>query len=129
MAAGAAAAVLAYIFPDRAAFFQKQAAEAGRSRVLAEVNSLSDVAASMALGQRVSTLVVARGKADGSGAKWSGSVPTGPGKWTGTNPILPLAGTWKPWVLTSQNEFRPGPPIAYDSPEKAAEMAELKNVN
>jgi hypothetical protein len=55
-------------------------------------------------------------------------VPTGPCKWTGTNPILPLAGTWKPWVLTSQSEFRPGPPIPCASPQKAAEMAELKNV-
>ncbi|MGZ5898085.1 MAG: hypothetical protein ACXWJ6_17745, partial [Xanthobacteraceae bacterium] len=50
-----------------------------------------------------------------------------PGKWTGTNPILPMAGTWKPWVLSSSAEFRPGPPVAYDSPEKAAELAEIKS--
>jgi hypothetical protein len=37
-----------------------------------------------------------------------------------------MAGTWKPWVLSSASEFRPGPPIPYDSPEKAAELAELK---
>jgi hypothetical protein len=59
--------------------------------------------------------------------KIGGSVPEGPGKWTGTNPILPMAGTWKPWVLASPGEFRPGPPVPYDSPEKSAELAELKN--
>jgi len=34
---------------------------------------------------------------------------------------------WKTWVLTSPSEFRSPPPIAHDSPEKAAELAELKN--
>jgi hypothetical protein len=33
---------------------------------------------------------------------------------------------WKTWVLSSPSEFRSPPPIAYDSPEKAAELAELK---
>jgi hypothetical protein len=75
----------------------------------------------------VAALVVERGKADGADAKWTGSVPGGPGKWTGTNPILPMNGTWKPWVLSSPGEFRPTPPIPYDSPEKAAELAEIKN--
>jgi hypothetical protein len=38
-----------------------------------------------------------------------------------------MAGTWKPWVLASGNEFRPGPPLPYDSPEKKAELDEIKN--
>jgi membrane-associated phospholipid phosphatase len=126
-AAGAAAEVLAYVFPDRAAFFREKAQEAARSRLAAGVNYPSDVAAGLALGKEVAELVIARAKSDGTDAKWDGSMPTGPGKWTGTNPILPMAGTWKPWVLTSPSEFRPGPPVAYDSAEKAAELAELKN--
>ena len=127
VAAGAASEVLAYVFPDRAAFFREKAEEAARSRVTAGVNYPSDVAAGLALGGKVAALVITRGKSDGTDAKWTGSVPVGPGKWTGTNPILPMAGTWKPWVLSSPGEFRPVPPIAYDSPEKAAELAELKN--
>src|SRR5512132_2086652 len=59
-------------------------------------------------------------------AKWTGSMPTGPGKWNGTNPILPQMATWKTWVLASASEFRSPPPLAHDSPEKAAELAELK---
>jgi len=110
VAAGAASEVLAYIFPDRAAFFQERAEEAARSRLTAGVNYPSDVVAGMALGRQVAALVIARGKSDGTDAKWNGSVPAGPGKWTGTNPILPMAGTWKPWVLSSPDEFRPAPP-------------------
>jgi membrane-associated phospholipid phosphatase len=127
VAAGAASEVLAYLFPDRAAFFRQQAEEAARSRMIAGVNYPSDIAAGMALGKQVASLVIARGKSDGTDAKWTGSVPSGLGKWTGTNPILPMAGTWKPWVLASPSEFRPAPPIPYDSPEKRAELAELKN--
>lgn len=126
VAAGAASEVLAYIYPDRASFFRERAEEAAGSRLTAGVNYPSDVAAGMALGRQIAALVIARGKADGTDAKWIGSVPVGPGMWTGTNPILPMAGTWKPWVLSSPGEFRPGPPIPHDSPEKAAELAELK---
>jgi membrane-associated phospholipid phosphatase len=127
VAAGAASEVLAYIFPARAEYFRELAEEAARSRLIAGVNYQSDIAAGMALGREVAALVIARGKSDGTDAKWTGSVPTGPGKWTGINPILPLNGTWKPWVLSRPDEFRPGPPIPHDSPEKAAELAELKN--
>jgi membrane-associated phospholipid phosphatase len=127
VAAGAASEVLAYIYPDRAPYFREKAEEAAMSRVAAGVNYPSDIVAGLALGKQVAALVIERGKADGTDAKWTGSVPGGPGKWSGTNPILPMAGTWKPWVLSSPNEFRPGPPVPYDSPEKSVELAELKD--
>jgi membrane-associated phospholipid phosphatase len=127
VAAGAAAAVLSYLFPDRASYFAELADSAGRSRLLAAVQYPSDVSAGLELGRRVAARVIERGKSDGSDAKWTGTVPTGPGKWTGTNPILPQMAVWKTWVLTSPSEFRPPPPPAYDSPQKAAELAELKN--
>jgi len=126
-AAGAAASVLTYIFPDRAEFFAQRADEAGRSLLIAGIAYPSDVSVGLELGRKVAAQVIERGKADGSDAKWTGSVPAGPGKWNGTNPIMPMMGTWKPWVLSSPSEFRPGPPLPYDSAEKAAELAELKN--
>jgi hypothetical protein len=52
-------------------------------------------------------------------------VPTEPGTWNGTDPIAPTFGTFKPWVLTSGSQFRPGPPPAFDSEQQAAELAEL----
>ena len=36
-------------------------------------------------------------------------------------------GTWKTWILASGSEIRPGPPPAYNSPQMAAEMAEVRN--
>jgi hypothetical protein len=49
VAAGAASAVLAYIFPDCAAFFAEQAEAAGRSLLLAGVAYPSDVEAGLEL--------------------------------------------------------------------------------
>ena len=126
VAAAAAAAVLSYLFPDRAAYFADKAEEAGRSRLLAGVHYPSDISAGLGLGRQVAARVIERAKADGSDAQWTGSVPTGPGTWNGTNPILPQMAMWKTWVLDAPNEFRSPPPLAYDSPEKAAELVELK---
>ena len=125
--AGAASTVLGYIFLDDAAVFTQRAQEAGQSRLLAGVEYPSDVQAGMELGQKVGALVVERGKADGSDAKWTGSVPTEKGKWNGTNPIIPTFANWKTWVLTSGSQFRPGPPPAYDSDQEKAELAEVLN--
>jgi hypothetical protein len=127
VAAGAASAVLAAIFPDQAKVFLDKAEEAGQSRLLAGVDYPSDVQAGLELGRKVAALVIERGKGDGSEAQWTGSVPAEKGKWTGTDPVFPMAGTWKTWVLSSGSEIRPGPPPAYDSEQAAKEMAELVN--
>lgn len=126
--AGAASTVLAYLFPDNAKSYADQAEAATNSRVLAGVEYPSDAAAGLNLGRAVGALVVEYAKQDGSDAKWTGTVPTTKGTWNGTNPIQPMAGTWKTWVLKSGSELRPPPPYAYDSPEKAKEMAELKAI-
>jgi len=87
----------------------------------------SDVAAGMQLGRAVADLVIARAKTDGSDLPWTGSVPVGQGKWTGTNPIEPTAGSWRTWALTSGSQFRPGPRAAYDSEQLRRELDEGKN--
>lgn len=129
VAAGAASAILAYVYPDDAQSFTDQANAAARSRLLAGVHFPSDVQAGLDLGRAVANRVIERAKGDGSDAKWTGSVPAEPGHWNGTNPMEPLAGTWKPWVLASGDQFRPGPPPASDSPQEMAELAELKGIN
>jgi membrane-associated phospholipid phosphatase len=127
VAAGAAAAVLAYVFPQDAATFAAWEQEAARSRLEAGVAFPSDVAAGLMLGRQVGERAVAWGRADGSSDIWSGNVPRGLGTWSGTNPVEPLAGAWRPWVLTSGNQFRPGPPPALDSLQMARELAEVRN--
>jgi membrane-associated phospholipid phosphatase len=126
VAAGAAAAVLSSVFPDAAQAFAALAAEAGQSRVVAGVQYPSDVAAGLALGKQVGELAVARAEADGADAPFDpASLPTGPGLWFGT-PAAPTMGEWQTWVLGSGRDFRPEPPPAWDSPERAAELAEVK---
>src|SRR5215207_6306397 len=90
--------------------------------------SPSDIAAGLALGHAIGAEAVKRGKTDGFDAKWTGSVPTTAGSWTGTNPILPLAGTWRTWLIASGDALRPPPPPAPDSTQKISELAELKAV-
>jgi PAP2 superfamily len=53
----------------------------------------------------------------------------GPGLWTGTNPGGIDQARWKLFVLTSASQVRPRPPPAPDSPQRAAEIAEVKNFN
>jgi hypothetical protein len=46
--------------------------------------------------------------------------------WAGATPLEPLAGMWRTWVLTTQDQFRPGPPAAHNSPQRRAELDEIK---
>jgi hypothetical protein len=128
VAAAIGSAILGYVFPNDADFFTKQADDATRSRLLAGVDYPSDIAAGLELGRSIANLAIARGKTDGSDAKWTGSVPTEPGKWNGTNPVFPQGANLKPWVLSSPSEFRPGPPPAYDSAQEKAELQQLKDM-
>ena len=99
--AGAAGPVLTYLFPDaEPGRFDALAEEAATSRLWAGANYPSDVEAGLALGQAVGERAVARGKADGSDAKWDGSGRlTGEGTWEPTppkfveTPVEPLGGS------------------------------------
>src|SRR5262249_25532595 len=125
VAAGAGSAVLAHLFPAEAQRFTAAAEEASRSRVLAGVVYPSDARAGLELGRAVAARVIAYLKLDET--KWAGTVPVGPGLWQGKDPIGIEELRWKPFVLASASQFRPGPPPAPDSPERAAEVATVKN--
>src|ERR1700754_5183037 len=109
-AAGAAATVLSYFFPDETSSFKAMAEEAAQSRVLAGVQFPSDSSAGLELGRRVAEQVIARAKADGSDAVWTGTVPTGPCKWVGSKPPNFTQANWKPILFEKADEFRPPPP-------------------
>jgi membrane-associated phospholipid phosphatase len=126
-AASAAAEVLAYFFPSEAASFRSLAEEAARSRLYAGLQYPSDYFAGLDLGRQVAARVIERAKADGSDAVWTGSVPTGPCMWTGTNPGNVTATGWRPFLLSSAGEFRPPAPPACTSPEALAQVADVRN--
>ena len=125
-AAQAAATVLAHFLPAEAAAFQQMAEEAGWSRVLAGLQYPSDYEAGLALGRAVGEQVIAKAMADGSTAAWTGTVPTGPCKWIGTNPGNVTAANWVPLLLSSPSEFRSPEPPACDSPQVIAEKEAVR---
>jgi len=124
VAAGAGSTVLAHLFPKEAQRFAEAAEEASRSRVLAGVVYPSDARAGLELGRAVAARVIAYLKLDET--KWAGTVPVGPGLWQGKEPVGIDEMRWKPFVLTSASQFRPGPPPAPDSAERAAEVKNFK---
>lgn len=124
--AGAAAGVLAGLFPTDAARLEARAQDAGASRLLAGANYRSDVEAGLALGKAVAAKAVTRAAGDGASAQFTGTLPSGPGLWSGPNPLEPLAGTWQPWILASGSQIRPGPPPAVGSAEFQAALAEVQ---
>ena len=137
--AGAAAKVIAYLYPGEAALrLEEMAEEAAQSRVDAGTNTPSDVEAGLALGRGVADKVIAYAKTDGAGTPWNGRRPagigTGPAFWnpppgSSAQPTDPEAAKWKAWVLTSNSQFRPPPPPAYNSAgfkTAAQELIDLK---
>ena len=125
--AQAAAAVLAHFLPAEAQSFQTLAEQAGYSRVLAGLQYPSDNEAGLELGRRVAEQVIAKAKADGSDAPWTGTVPVGPCTWKGTNPGNVTAANWQPLLLDSPSQFRPAAPPPCDSPQVQAEAAAVRN--
>ncbi|HBY64340.1 MAG TPA: PA-phosphatase, partial [Solibacterales bacterium] len=107
--------------------FEIWAEEAGKSRLFAGVEMPTDYFAGRDLGKRVAEQVIAKARADGSDLPWTGTVPTGPCQWTGTNPGNVTGANWKPLLLASPSEFRPAPPPPCGSAEAAAELAAVKS--
>jgi membrane-associated phospholipid phosphatase len=126
VAGAVAVAILSEFFPQRASDFSKLAEEASRMRLLAGIAYPSDVEAGSELGRRVAQSVLEKGRLDGAEDPWKGSIPEGPGRWSGTSPVMPQAATWTPWLLTKPDEFRPPAPPAFDTPEFKAEMDQVR---
>lgn len=122
VAAGVADEVLGYLFPARAQLVHDlalaQARQGGRH-----------LRGSWFLGHAIGCLFVRYGKADGSDQPFTGTMPSGPGIWTGVNPVLTMCGTWKSWLLTGGDQFQPRDPYAYGSPADLADVAEVLEVS
>ena len=91
--AGTAVGILTSFFPKEEANLKAMAAEVGKTQLLMGANYRSDIDAGLTLGQAVAQKALARAATDGSDAKWTGTVPTGPGMWVGKDPLEPLQGT------------------------------------
>jgi membrane-associated phospholipid phosphatase len=134
--AGAATRLLGYLFPERTqASYDATADAVADSRVAGGMNFRSDVEAGLALGRAVADEVIAFAKTDGSDHHWDGKRPEGTGSWQAppgvaadkTQPVEPLAGTWRTWIVKPES-VRPGPPPAYGSEPFLAEAKEVLEV-
>lgn len=125
VAAGAASTVLGYLFPAQSEIFSDLAEEASRSRMFAGAALPSDVTVGLDLGRRVGQIVVSYARTDGSDAVFAGSYPPSATQWSGANPVTPLAGTWKPWVLAAGSDVRLPPPVT--GADLQAQVAAVKN--
>jgi membrane-associated phospholipid phosphatase len=128
VAAGAASVVLSRLFPDKTDFFNAQAQAAVDAMLHTGIYYRSDMEAGFALGQQVGERAIAWADANPLNLAPVEEIDGGDGKWSATNPILPNAGTWPTWALSSPNEFRPIPPLEYGSDELEAEMQELRDL-
>jgi membrane-associated phospholipid phosphatase len=114
---GAAAEVLAYLFPDRAGSLRRRAA--ARVRGSAELRR----------GRAIGAGVVKRARRDRSDAAFAGTRLSGVGFWTEPPgvpaPLEPAAGRWRPWNLRRGSEYRPARPPGPDDPGYGDDVREV----
>jgi hypothetical protein len=128
--AAASATMMREVLPQLAPEIDREIARDSVAERQAGV-SAARVAAGARIGRAVARSVTEWAKADGSDARWAGTVPTGPGMWrsaAGAAPFQAAAALRRPWVLDSMSQFRPKPPPAYDSPEFVAALDEVRRV-
>ena len=122
VAAGAAVAIIEHFYPHLTDSVNRMAHQVMSSRIAAGVAFRSDTKAGFELGKKIAKMQIEQTGDFILEKNFDGTIPTGPGFWNGKNPMLPLAGLNKTFVLENASQFRPGPPPNFDK-----EMAELKN--
>jgi hypothetical protein len=120
--AGAAAQVLEYLFPENFA-----------SIVTLEEQQLTHIAGhdtsqivdGRIIGHDVAKKVIAYAETGNNSSDeewWNLKVPSGPGKWSGTNPLGSSFGYEKTYILSSGAEFQPPPPYPFGSAKDLADV-------
>ena len=130
--AAVSAPVLTYLYPDSASAIANFAQQELAARMLSSTCFPSDLPPGQTIGSQVADLVIAYAKADNSNVPWTGTVPTGTDIWFSSAvppkpPLLPNWGLVHPWLMSSGDEFRPGPPPAFGSPDFLAGLAVVRN--
>jgi len=120
---GAAASVLAYLFPADIA-----EVEAIIDAMRGSAPNAGRFDAALASGRAAGQGVVAAALTDGSSAVVVPVVPVGPGFWIPTpvivTPQWPLV---RPMLMSSGSQFRPGPPPAFNSPVFLAALQRVRD--
>lgn len=128
--AGASVAVLSALFPADASFFESQL-QLEENEAAASDNPATSFAAGETVGRAVGADVAAFAQGDHFDIVWTGTVPTGPDKWSSDfapprPPQLPALGQMRPFFMESGDQFRPPPPPVFGSAEFLAALAEVR---
>lgn len=125
--AGASAEVLSFFFASAAQSLEDEV------RVLGEAtpgNVHPAFTRGVAVGRTAGKALVERAKTDGFTTPWTGSLPTGPGKWIANGP--PAGATFggvRPYFLDSGNQFRSSPPPAFGSAAFLTDLNEIRTLS
>jgi membrane-associated phospholipid phosphatase len=131
--ASASAAVLTELFADsvvRASIARELARDLEQARTGSR--GAKRTMAGRRLGQDVAARVLVWAPPSANfAAPWSGTIPTGAGRWYSAPGIPPIGiqlTQARPWLLDSASQFRPAPPPAYGSPAWQAALEEVRRV-
>jgi membrane-associated phospholipid phosphatase len=125
----ASVVALTYLHPTEASALQARMTQYldGDTRPSERNKSIE---AGEAIGREIGAQVVERAKNDGFFAPWTGTVPTGAGKWVPNGaPVGPMVGQAKPYFMTSGKQFRPAAPPAFGSTEFNDALAEIRKIS
>lgn len=132
--AGVASRLIAHLYPEYPkARLDERAEDVAQARVATGANYPSDVQAGLKLGRQIAERYIDKAEHDGSTRKWDGKRPRGPEHWepppgsTG-QPIQPVAGTWKTWLLDPVDRFQPPAPPKYGTPRFIANARDVMRV-
>ena len=139
--AAAAARVLRYLFVAEESYFDRLALELGARSVASGLTTEAAVQAGLALGAGIGQRVVDYAESDGTARGWNGlrlewygeGRYYGPGAWEPTPPYFyyppeePFAPTWKTWLMSRPDQFRPTPP-RFGSERYMRELLEVRSV-
>jgi hypothetical protein len=112
---GSASKVLSFLFPNDTADINKLK----NLQLLAakESNNNNTSSKGLLLGDQVGQNIIKYAKNDGSNLSFTSHTPVGKCIWNGTNPVTPMAGHWKTYILKSGAEIQPPPPAICGSNE------------
>ena len=101
---GASWRVLAFLFPSAAAALEQRARDEASARGTTHPHFQSG----LDIGTDMAGKMIEHARSDHFTDPWTGTVPSGPGKWTNNGPPAgPLFGTVTPYLMTSGSQFRP----------------------
>ena len=124
----ASVVALSYLHPAEAAALEARHVEYLKQDTRPSERN-KNVEAGDSIGRKIGAEIVERAKTDGFFAPWTGTVPTGPGKWVPNGaPVGPTVGQAKTFFMTSGSQFRPAAPPAFESPEFKAGLAEVRKI-